>query len=924
MPTSDVNAAADPQRAARLKARVAELEREIDAAAAGTPRMSARAQARRRSEGVDRIIADVLSEAATDVAKGGQRELPGAGRGRVSATIDLAVVGVGGYGRSELSPRSDVDLVFLLPGKASKTADSAAPEKRLIERVLYALWDSGLEIGHAVRTVSECVEVGKKEVTARSSMLDHRFVAGDRDLYATFASTLERRLFRVDPAAFVGAKLLEIVKRRERWGAAVSRNEPNLKEGEGGLRDAHTALWIARTVWGIADAQGLVARGMARPGDVAEFDAAFERLLEVRSMLHKVAGRKEDRLSFERQDVVAKSLGYEDSRRGSGTELFMQSLTQSMAAVQRFLQLIVDRMPDRFHMRAEKIGAGGLTQRPRGGGESKARAPKGFRVRRGRLLFADPDVAKHAPVELVRIFAVGASRRLPLHPEARDVVRRERDRIADVRAQTPAIDAFWELLLHHDPDAVEKTLLEMNDLGALGALLPEFDALYYRVQHDTYHVYTSDAHLIVAVANLHRLRAGRWEEQEPLLTKLSRELPLRTLGLGVFLHDVGKSERGHTEAGLRMLPSLAKQLRLSEPERATVHFLIEQHLLMSHVSQRRDLSDPKTISDFAGKMGQAGDPQALERLKLLYTLTFCDIQAVGPGAWTDWKGALLRELYLKAETALVGGVEAVGDQAAARAAATKAEALARVGKDRLADHSLRGPLEEFLAVLPQRYFATSDADAVIDDFALSRVDGKAGLKVQARVLPERRVTEVTFQALDRPGLFADFTGALAAAGLSIRTARIHTVPTTPPIAIDRFEVAGSDGGVVDLLALDRMVRDLLWVMTGKQTAAELLSRRRPPSYGISRAPGKPPRVDVHNDASAEATVVDVFARDRLGVLHDIASALTRLGLDIHVAIVSTKVDQVADSFYVRTVGGGKLTDPSKLEALRAELLSRVD
>ncbi len=884
----------DPERAARLKARVADLESAIAA-----QKLSPRDQARMRAGGVDQILREVLAAAQARLAEAKQGTMLGKGRnGR--GPVDLAVIGTGGYGRAELSPRSDVDVLFLVPGKDSRKADT---QRALIEQVLYALWDSGLEIGHSVRTIAECVAVGKKDVPARSSLLDHRFVAGDRDLYADFADQLETKLFKVDPASFVGAKLLEIAKRRERWGAAVSRNEPNLKEGEGGLRDAHTALWIARAVWGIHDAHGLVARGLARPGDVAEFDSAFERLLEVRSVLHKLAGRKEDRLGFDRQEPVARALGFADSKRGSATELFMQSLTQSMAAVQRFLQLVVDRMPDRFHKKAEGLGLA-----PKA--DAKAKAPKGFGARRGRLLFADPEAAAENPVALIQAFVVSAQKRLPLHPEARDLVRRERDRIVAVRGRKDAVEAFFELLLHHDPDGVERALLEMNDLGALGAFLPEFDALYYRVQHDTYHVYTCDAHLIIALANVHRLLGGRWEESEPNLTQLARKLPLRTLALGVLLHDIGKSERGHTEAGLRMLPSIAKQLRMTKAEEETVHFLIEQHLLMSHVAQRRDLSDPHTIADFAQKVGSR------ERLDLLAALTFCDIQAVGPGTWSEWKGALLRELHAKASRMLTEGADAVADEVRRRADEARHVARKRLQKR---DEKLVPDFEVFLAKVPDRYFAHADAETVVDDFLLSRMEAKQGLKVGARVLPERKTTEVTFQAPDRPGLFADFTGALAAAGLSIRTARIHTVDG---MAIDRFEVIGGDGGPVDLLALDRMVRDLLWVLTGKQTAAELLAKRKPATWKTAPK-GRPARIEVHDDVSPEATVVDVYARDRLGLLHDIARTFHELDLDIQVAIVSTKVDQAADSFYVREQKGGKLT-PEREAHLKAELTRRIE
>lgn len=883
------------KRAERLKMRVADLEREIEGA---NPKEPARERARLRSRGVDAILADALAETAANAAA--QPGLPGVGEA-TPPKITLAIVAVGGYGREELSPRSDVDLLFVLPGKTSATA---AAERALVERLLYQLWDSGLEIGHSVRAIPECIEVGKKDVPARSSMLDHRFVAGDSTLYRELARTLEKKLFRVDTAGFVTAKLLEIARRRERWGRSVSRNEPNLKEGEGGLRDAHTALWIARAVWGLRDAAGLASEGVARREEVTEFEAAFERLLDARSALHRVAGRKEDRLAFERQPAVAAELGVMDSPSANATELFMQTLTRSMASVQRFLQLVVDRMPESFHKHALKAGA--LPRHAEG-----TRAPKGYRLKKGRLAFSDEEAAAKSAAKLIDLFAVAAAEGHALHPEARDVVRQHRDVIAGARAKPDAVAAFWRLLLTPRGDDVERALSDMNDLGALGSFLPEMEALHCRVQHDTYHVYTCDAHLVVAAANAHRLAGGQWAETEPLLTTIAKELPKRTFVLGLFLHDIGKSEKGHTEVGLRMLPRIAKQLALTEREQDDIRFLIAEHLTMSHVAQRRDPSDPKTISDFAAKMGTAA------RLKLLYALTFCDIAAVGPGTWTDWKGALLRDLYLRTLTALEAGHDAIAEDAARRAEAVKKQAREK-------HRGSRDAFERFLDRLPPRYFATSDADAVIDDFVLAtQVEAKApGLKVQARVVPARRATEITFQAADRAGLFADFAGALAAAGLSIRTARIHT--TRDGVAIDRFEVTGSDGGAVDLAALDRMVRDLLWVLTGKQTAAELLARRKPPTYGRHHAHAKAPRVEIHNDASADATVVDVFARDRLGLLYDVAAAITKLELDIHVAIVSTKVDQAADSFYVRELGGGKVVDPVRLDALKSALLARLE
>lgn len=841
---------------------------------------TARAAAKARSEEVDQEIQELFKKAD-------------------GASVPVAVVATGGYGRQTLSPHSDVDLLFVVPPQS--TDDEAV--RQVIEAVLYPLWDSKRVIGHAVRTIADSIEVGRKEMTVRSAMLDHRFVAGDRAVYDRFVRRLERRLFSTDKTRFVRFKLEEIAARRERSGDTAFRNEPDVKEGEGGLRDAQTALWIGRTVWDARTPTALAQEGLITREQVTEWHAATEHLLAVREFLHEASGRKMDRLSFELQAEAAARFGYESSEKGHAAELFMRDLLIHQSSIQRILADVVDHLPRRYREQTER-------SKPR---RRRRRVPDGFRVDNGSLRFTSSRRLRSRPQDMVRIFAISATHDLPVHPRARQAIRSHLGDIDDdTRTDMDAADAFLTLLTHENGAS---RLRLMNALGLLGAYVPEFEANFCRMQYDKYHVFTVDAHSIQAVQELQRVFSGRYAQQQRLLTQVAEEVERVPVTLGTFLHDVGKGAgSGHVAAGARMVPVICERLGVAPDDADLVLFMELEHLLMSYVAQRRDLEDPKTIRDFAERVG------SMQRLRALYLMTFADIRAVGPSTWTEWKGQLLRELYVKAAALIEAREEADPAQLLLeRAGERRSEARAR-----LLESYDAADVDAFLDRFSPRYFATTPAESVASDFSLVRAPLTRPVRVSARVLAAEQLTELTFYSKDRRGLFAHLAGVLAAGRLSVRAARIHT--TQDGFALDRFEVSGEDGQpVTDLTQLQRIVDNANAVVEAGDAKA-LLQRARPTWAGPRHGPraGKV-TIEVHNDASENFTVVDLVAPDRMGLLHDITQTLADHELDIAVAIVSTKVDSAADTFYVRRAESGqarKLTD-TEIQALYDALREAV-
>ncbi|MET0402642.1 MAG: [protein-PII] uridylyltransferase [Cystobacter sp.] len=803
----------------------------------------------------------------------------------LQAPPGLALVSLGSYGRRELSPHSDLDLLLLRPPAVAEAA--AAPLARALPTLL---WDLKRAVGWSARSPEECLRAAEGDQTIRTALLDARLVSGDAATFALFTGHVLPRLLTHRADAYIQEKAQELRARREKFGDSVFLLEPNLKQGEGGLRDLETALWIARVRFQTRGLTGLREQALLPEPEVARLKAARDFLLRIRHQLHFLRGRKEDRLTFDLQEEVARFFGY-----GPGpvlpVEAFMRDDYLAANAIRQAADALIARCEE---LSAERR----LSLLP-------ARRIGPFRVVHGKLTVSDPALFTRQPAAMLDFVRTAEEHGLPLYSGARGQVAGALAALEAARA-TPAVVAAFKALFAR-PGTRGELLFELHDMGLLGAVVPEFGRVTAHHQHDLYHVYTVDVHTLFALRRLYTLRAGDLVEQEPELSREMRELTeVLPLYLGMLLHDAGKGLGGdHSEKGRVLMEALGERLGLTGRQREVAGFLVKEHLAMSHTAQRRDLSDPALIADFARKVGD------VEKLTCLYLLTWADISSVGPRMWTAWKGQLLRELYDKTRAHLVGRSAPTGGPL------VRERFLTRWTR------AFGGPrARELEGSLPERYFlGTEPARATLHGRLLARA-ARHPLAAALRHHPDAGSSELTLAARDRPGLLALLAGVLAAHRIDILSARI--VSTSDGLALDVFDVRPPQGQRLERSRWRQARADLVRVLTDETALGDVLRRRRPGSLPPRHLPPVTPRVTVDNRASRDFTVVDVLARDRVGLLHAIASALTRAGASIALAKVSTEAHRAMDSFYVTREGSrveGPREEAALVEALTATLES---
>lgn len=802
----------------------------------------------------------------------------------------LALCAVGGYGRSELSPASDLDLLFLYPYEVGPYIESVS------ERVLYRLWDLGLDVGSSVRSIEECIRLARSDLSAYTSLLDHRFLAGDRGLYEEFDLRLFRAVFSRGASAFLEMRAREDQRRRERYADTVYLLEPNLKQGEGGLRDLHQALWAARVRYRVRTLDELLKIGALSERETRALAAAHDFLLAVREALHRLAGRKSDRLTFEVQEQIAAAMGHRDSKKALAVEQFMQRYYQAARTIRQHAERILERcaLPDR-------------RRRPGRG------SPIGehFHVFDGHLSVRREDAFRRHPPAILELFYESMTRDLPLYPYAKDLVAESLRLVdADLRRDGKAASLFLEILT--SPEDRRGTLRLMHDLGVLGAYLPEFARLTGRHQHTLYHVYTVDVHTLAAIDRLKALQRGDLAEETPHVTEVMRQVERpRTLYLGLLFHDVGKGTgRDHSEAGAEMAVRACQRLRLTPEEVQEVEFLVRRHLAMVHLATRRDMHDENLLKSFCTEVAD------VDLLRKLYVLTYVDSVTTGPNVWSDWKAMLVRELYERALRRMRGEPGAAySDREAAEARRADARVL-------LAAQGTPQEMEAFLATMPDRYFLAMRAEAVQRHFSVALQLGEGPFALHKTHFPQRGYTELIVTCRDRPGLLALLTGALAANRIDILGAQIFTRTTGE--AFDVFYVRDRRGqAVTDAHAWRSFGEHLRALLAGESTVEDLVRRGQKSSSLEKTVPRVRTKVEVDNDASASYTVIDVFTQDRIGVLYRITHTLFELGLDIGLSKVTTEGNRVVDAFYVQDVGGGKITDPARLREIEERLVAAL-
>ena len=808
----------------------------------------------------------------------------------------LAIVAVGGYGRGEMAPFSDIDLLFLLPYKQTPHTE------QVIEYLLYLLWDLGLKVGQSVRTVTDCLRYAKADLTVRTALLEVRYIWGEQALFNELQQRFDSEILRGTAAQFVEAKLAERDARHVRVGDSRYQLEPNVKEGKGGLRDLHTLYWIAKYIYRIDDVSKLVELGVLSAEESQRFERAQTFLWTVRCHLHYLAGRAEERLTFDLQTEIGRRMGYTDHTGARGVERFMKhyflvakevgDLTRIFCAVLESDQQRKRRLP------WLRWGSG-------------RRGLEGFVVDGERLTIPSDDFFKQDPVALLRLFHVAQEHELDIHPRAlRAVTQSLRLIDARLREDPEANRLFLEILTSKkDP---ETTLRRMNEAGVFGKFIPDFGRVVAQMQYDMYHVYTVDEHTLFAIGILHKIETGQLKEELPVASAIMPTVQSRrALYLATLLHDIAKGRGGdHSQLGEKVALKLGPRLGLSAEETETVAWLVRWHLLMSSTAFKLDISDPQTLQNFVERV------QSPERLKLLLALTAADIRAVGPKVWNVWKAALLRELYHSALDMISGGLTAEARDSRIAAAQAAAHALLPDFTD-----------EEFAAFTSRGYpfyWLSLDAETHARHARLMRQADANGapLTVDKRIDTARAVTELTLYTADHPGLFSRIAGALAVSGANIVDAKIMTM--TNGMALDTLWVQDQEGGPFarpDKLA--KLAFTFENVLTGDLKPHIELAR---PAAFPSRTSvfTVPPRVLIDNQASRFHTVVEVNGRDRPGLLYELTRELTRLNLQVSSAKISTYGEKVVDVFYVKNLFGHKVEHEQKLAEIRAALAAVLD
>ncbi len=814
-------------------------------------------------------------------------------RGNATTSEWLLMLGVGGYGRGEMALHSDVDIAFVTPWKPTAWTESA------IEAILYLLWDLGLTVGHSTRSVDELIRAALADQTIRTALLESRYVWGDEPLCDEVAARFWKEVVAGSVAGFVKEKLDEREARHKRMGDSRYVVEPNVKEGKGGLRDLHALFWIGKYAYRLRDANGLVEAGLLSAEELRQFHRAERFLWAVRCHLHLVAGRAEERLTFDLQREIAARMNYADRAGASAVERFMRHYFLHAKMVGDLTGIFLAHLDEKFAKRGRRMGFPAFRRRP---GKLD-----GFMLDRGRLAIPDEDFLAKDPVRLIQMFALADAHGLEIHPLAMRAAGRCAKLIDHaVRADARANALFLDVLTSpRDPETV---LRWMNEAGVFGRFVPDFGRVVAQMQFDMYHHYTVDEHSIRAIGLLSRIERGLLKTEHPLATALFRQIASRrTLYVAVLLHDIAKGRGGdHSKLGAEVAMALCPRLGLSKAETETVAWLVRQHLLMSITSQRRDISDPQTIQDFTDEV------QSLERLRLLYLLTVVDITAVGPGTWNSWKGQLLLSLFEAAEEKLRLGHKQSGRKE--RIAATQDALFATLGwsASRFARHLFRLSDSYWLAEPPE----VLERNARLID-RVDREPNKAK-PVELVVRPERGATLVSVYTEDRPGLFYRLAGAISLAGANIIDARIHT--TNDDMALDNFLVQGTGRGpIAEPHQLKRLEAAVMEALAGKAPSAEQLAARALP-LRRAEAFNVQPAAFVDNKASSRYTVVEVNARDRAGLLFELARALSSAKTVIRSAHVATHGERAVDVFYLTDLKGAKIEAPAQLKAIEGALL----
>jgi len=827
----------------------------------------------------------------------------------------LAIVAVGGYGRRELNPHSDIDVMFLHDGEVAPGGRHREAMTRLTEAMLVLLFDLGFKVGHSVRTVEDCVHVANQDMQSKTSLIEARWVAGQADLFERMERAVLARCVRKHEAEYVAARLKDQAARRAKYGDSATMQEPNVKNGCGGLRDLQNLLWMAFFKHRVRTLSDLEARGWINPGERRQLENAYDFLLRIRTELHYQTNRAVDVLMKSLQPPIALSLGFADRSPMKRVERFMRPVYTHM----RRIYLLTRTLEQRLALEME--GKPASPWRRLFPGRRPAPPRDGFQWAGGEIRAVSSDVFREEPARLMRVFLQLQQRGLRLHPDMAQLIRHELPRVdRGFRKDAHVRDTFLEILSQRG--RVAPVLRAMHEVDLLGRYLPEFGKLTCLVQHEFFHRYTADEHTLVAIEMLDQVWTATrppFEHFREIFRKIEHP---HLLYLALLLHDAGKAtaSRRHAADSAKLALRVARRLELEADAAAALVRLVEHHLAMIQMSQRHDLDDPGVARKLAREAA------TLENLNLLLLLTFADSLGTSAAHWNDFKETLLWTLYQRTADVLAG-VET------ARTDARRREELAGEVR-RLAAGSV--PEEEIaahFAGLPPRYFRIRSAAEIAADaglahrfFVLLQTHGRHALEPQVawQDEPDRGYAVLKVCTWDRAGLFSRIAGSLTAAGLNILSAQIFS--RSDGVILDLFYVCDARTGALPRAAARARVEEVLrGALLGDVDVGALVSRakREAPLLPYLEGERLPPRVRFDATTPDVRTAIEVQSEDRVGLLYSLVRTLSDLGLDISTAKICTENGAAIDTFYVSDAKGGKVADPARWAQIERGLIEAI-
>lgn len=803
------------------------------------------------------------------------------------AADSVALIALGGYGRSELFPYSDIDLLILFHEDAKEEMEKVA------NGVLYPLWDTGLDVGHGVRTVDECLSFAKEDFFFQVAMLDARLLVGSEKLFADLLARYRIDFIEGSRDEFVHAMKTFREDRRKRFGSHSYLLEPNIKESKGGMRDIQAMLWTAAFVFGLADLNAVTEAGILLEEEKETFLESWNMLTRVRNRLHYISARKNDQLYFEQQEEVAVAFGYKSKEGILGVENFMRDLYGHLQVIAVTTDLFFDHVDDVL----------GLA----GGNDAENRiVEKGIIVRNNRIhLTASEEDLENRPYLLMRCFLASAKSGLPVHHRTRKMISSHLNLISDkVRSSSRMSKPFFEIL--EDGKNILNLLEVMLETGLLSAYIPEFGRIELLAQHDIYHIYTVDRHLLQSVADL---RKSTVNEESVFLTISSPHV----LYLATLLHDIGKGAGGdHSVIGAEMIGVIGQRLGLDESECACLAFVVRYHLFMPENALRRDLNDEKFIRRCADTIGD------VERLAMLYLIAVADSHATGPSAWSDWKGTLLYEMYMKVHPYLqFHAADDVVRQVDQGVDWLREQVISLISEEK----DIRVAVDD----LPPDYLLSFTPEAVAAHVRTHQENYNV-LQQKALIFPQQLQAQWSLLVMcrDRSGLLAKICGVLSLHNLSVLNAQIFTWKDGS--VVDVLDVRPEDGVQYEEKDWQAVNDDLNRALNYRLGLGHRLYKKLSSGLGRRKRPAgvNETKVVVDNEASDHYTIVEIYSSDSPGQLYRITQTLADFGISIYRAYIATEVEQLIDVFYVLDSQQEKVTDQSFIQELKDGLLYGID